>query len=59
MAKSKGSGFKPGRPSTLANGGRIEGVNLHKAIAMGGHPEVGRGKGVAQQNSKGGFQKKK
>ena len=59
MAKSKGSEFKPGRPSQLANGGTVEGVPLRKAIAMGGNPTVeAKGKGVVQ-NSKGSFQRKK
>ena len=59
MAKSKGSGFKPGRPSQLANGHSVAGVPLRKAIAMGGNPTVeAPGKGV-EQNTKGHFQRKK
>ena len=61
MAKDQ-SDYRAGRPSktTAPSDSVIEGVSLHKAIAMGGHPEVeAKGKGVVEQNSKGHFQRKK
>ena len=61
MAKKGGSksGFKPGRPSGYANGGKVEGVSQHKSLAMGGSHDVqAPGKGVVQ-NSGGKFQKRK
>ena len=51
------TGFKSGRPSGYANGGKVEGVSQHKGIAMGGSHEPS-GKGVAQ-NSGGKFQRRK
>lgn len=53
--KGGSSGFKAGRPSGYANGGKVEGVSQHKSIAMGGAHE-GKGKGV---NSGGKFQRTK
>lgn len=59
MGKKQGSEFKPGRPSSLGNGRKIEGVSQHKAIAMGGSPDTqSSGKGVVQ-SSGGKFQRRK
>ena len=58
-SKGGSTGFKAGRPSGYANGGKVEGVSQHKSIAMGGSHDVqSGGKGVAQ-NTTGKFQRRK